>query len=81
LQTAPPAAESARNILELDASQLTPEILDKLAEHLIRKESGSLAPAEMEMVKKQLAARRPVDTSFERASRTTKVSKYDTHKF
>ena len=44
------------NLLDLDPSQLTPEILDKLADHLLRKEFGDLPQSELEQIKAKLAA-------------------------
>jgi hypothetical protein len=55
---------------DLDMSHWTPEMLDRMAEHLIRKERGNISAEEMKQVRAELeaaaAAGETVDVTYER---------------
>jgi len=62
------------NLLDLDPSQWTPDMLDRMAEHLIRKARGNIPKMEVERIKAELEAgrdpgptRETVEATFEPA--------------
>jgi len=55
------------NLLEIDPHKLTPEQLDVIIEHLIRKERGNLSPVDMEKAKAMIEAGQTLEGTFERA--------------